>query len=210
MARIGILGGTFDPIHNGHLWLGKQAYKEFELNRVWFMPNGTPPHKKDHKITEGMMRRDMVKLAVADIPYFLCSDFELHGEGNTYTAQTLSRLRREYPGDDFYFIIGADSLYELENWYHPELVMKQAVLLVAGRNYRYRHRNLEEQIGFLTGEYGARIYPIHCPNMEISSKGIREAVAEGRSIRDAVPAAVEEYIRTRGLYTESGSGTNLQ
>ena len=86
MARIGILGGTFDPIHNGHLALGKQAYEEFGLERIWFMPSGTPPHKKDHRITEGKMRRDMVMLAIADIPCFLYSDFEMEREGNTYTA----------------------------------------------------------------------------------------------------------------------------
>lgn len=204
MAKIGILGGTFDPIHNGHLWLGKQAYEEFNLDRVWFMPNGTPPHKKDRRITESRVRCEMVKLAVAHIPFFLYSDFEMQREGNTYTAQTLTLLHRECPGDELYFIIGADSLYEIEHWYHPELVMGQAVLLVAGRTYRYRHRTLEEQIDFLTRGYGAKIFPLHCPEMDISSEGIRKAVAEGRSIRDAVPEAVEEYIKTSGLYTRSG------
>lgn len=208
MARIGILGGTFDPIHNGHLVLGKQAYEEFNLDRVWFMPNGSPPHKQERRITEGNVRRDMVKLAVAHIPFFLCSDFELQRKGKTYTAQTLTLLHREYPEDTFYFIIGADSLYEIEHWYHPELVMELAVLLVAGRAYRRRHRNLEEQIAFLTQSYGARIHPIHCPNMDISSKGIRDAVANGRSIRDAVPGAVETYIKSSGLYTKSGQESN--
>ena len=77
MAKIGILGGTFDPIHNGHLRLGREAYEQFGLDAVWFMPTGNPPHKKDHKITEGEMRERMVKLAIADTPYFLYSDFEL-------------------------------------------------------------------------------------------------------------------------------------
>ena len=122
MARIGILGGTFDPIHNGHLRLGKRAYEEFELESIWFMPSGVPPHKKDHRITEGKMRRDMVKLAIADTPCFLYSDFELKRKGDTYTAQTLTLLHRERPEDEFYFIIGADSLYEIEHWYHPELL----------------------------------------------------------------------------------------
>ncbi|KMW17156.1 nicotinate-nucleotide adenylyltransferase [Enterocloster citroniae] len=206
MARIGILGGTFDPIHNGHLRLGKRAYEEFELESIWFMPSGVPPHKKDHKITEGKMRRDMVKLAIADTPCFLYSDFELKRKGDTYTAQTLSLLHRERPEDEFYFIIGADSLYEIEHWYHPEAVMGQAVLLVAGRAYRHPHRNMEEQIARLSLRYGARIYPIHCPEMDISSEGIRKAVAEGRPIRDAVPEPVEEYIRVHGLYRENAAG----
>lgn len=206
MARIGILGGTFDPIHNGHLRLGEKAYEEFGLDTVWFMPSGVPPHKKDHRITEGKMRRDMVKLAIADIPCFLYSDFELEREGNTYTAQTLTLLKQEHGEDEFYFIIGADSLYEIEHWYHPEVVMAEAVLLVAGRAYKPGHKNLEEQIACLTRRFGARIHPIHCPQMDVSSEMIRAAVAEGRSIGDLVPRPVEEYIRSHGLYQGQPGG----
>lgn len=206
MAKIGILGGTFDPIHNGHLRLGMKAYEEFGLETVWFMPSGVPPHKRDHRITEGKLRSDMIKLAIADTPCFLYSDFELKREGNTYTAQTLTLLRQQRPEDEFYFIIGADSLYEIEHWYHPEQVMGQAALLVAGRAYRYSHRNLEEQITCLGERYGARIYPIHCPQMDVSSEGIRAAVAQGRSIEGLVPYAVETYIRSHGLYVKQPSG----
>lgn len=200
LARIGILGGTFDPIHNGHLRLGREAYEEFGLDVVWFMPSGNPPHKKDHKITEGELRECMVKLAIADTPYFRYSDFELNREGNTYTAQTLSLLRRTYREDSFYFIVGADSLYQIEQWFHPKAVMKLAVLLVAGRAYRDDHQPLEKQIEYLTGRYGARIYPIHCREMDVSSEEIRAAVAAGRPIRGYVPEAVEQYIMDHGLY----------
>ena len=158
MAKIGILGGTFDPIHNGHLRLGREAYEQFGLDAVWFMPTGNPPHKKDHKITEGEMREHMVKLAIADTPYFLYSDFELRRRGNTYTAQTLSLLREEYREDTFYFIIGADSLYQ------------------------------------------AKIYPIRCREMDVSSEEIRASVSDGHSIHGFVPDAVEEYIKDHGLY----------
>lgn len=206
MARIGILGGTFDPIHNGHLRLGKTAYGEFDLEQIWFMPSGIPPHKRNRRITEGGMRRDMVKLAIAGIPCFLYSDFEMKRKGNTYTAQTLTLLRKRHPGDEFYFIIGADSLYEIEHWYHPEQVMGQAVLLVAGRAYKPRVRNLEEEIACLAQKYGARIYPIHCPVMDISSEAIRTAVEEGRPIKGFVPEAVEEYIRSHGLYQGQNPG----
>ena len=92
MGKIGILGGTFDPIHRGHLQLGEKAYQQFRLDSVWFMPSGTPPHKKDHRVTEGALREEMVKLAIADTPYFLYSDFELKRQGNTYTAETLELL----------------------------------------------------------------------------------------------------------------------
>ena len=149
MAKIGILGGTFDPIHNGHLALGKQAYEQFSLDEIWFMPSGHPPHKKGRLVTEGKEREDMVKLAIASVPYFVYSDFELKREGNTYTAQTLSLLKEVYPQHEFYFIIGADSLYEIEQWYHPEMVMKQAVLLVAARSYEKDHPDFEKQVKYL-------------------------------------------------------------
>lgn len=200
MARIGILGGTFDPIHNGHLWLGQKAYEQFGLDSIWFMPSGNPPHKKDHEITAGEMRRDMIKLAIRETPYFLYSNFELNREGNTYTAQTLSLLRKEYTHHQFYFIIGADSLYQIEQWFHPEQVMSQAALLVAGRVYKKEHRTLKEQIDFLTDRYQAAIYPIRFSKIDISSEGIRAAVREGRSVKGYVPETVEHYIMDHGLY----------
>lgn len=115
MGKIGIMGGTFDPIHNGHLMLGEQAYREYGLDEVWYMPSGHPPHKKNHHVTVPAMRFEMTKLAVKGHKGFFCSDFEVRRSGNTYTAQTLSLLRKSYPGHTFYFIIGADSLYEIEN-----------------------------------------------------------------------------------------------
>ena len=105
MGNIGILGGTFDPIHNGHLWLGEEAYREYGLDQIWFMPSGRPPHKQDHPVTDGQMREDMVKLAIKGHPHFVYSDFELKRPGNTYTAQTLRLLKEQYPQHTFYFII---------------------------------------------------------------------------------------------------------
>ena len=133
MRRVGILGGTFDPVHNGHLLLGEQAHREYGLDEIWFMPSHVPPHKKDHHITDGAARIRMLELATESVPYFSVSDFEMGREGNTYTAQTLALLKEAYPDIEVYFIIGADSLYQLESWYHPEQVMAQAVLLVSGR-----------------------------------------------------------------------------
>ena len=95
MRRIGILGGTFDPVHNGHLLLGEQAYREYGLDEIWFMPSHVPPHKKDHFITDGAARIRMLELATESIPYFTVSDFETGREGNTYTAQTLALLQEE-------------------------------------------------------------------------------------------------------------------
>lgn len=205
MAKIGILGGTFDPIHNGHLTLGRRAMDQFSLDQVWFMPSGHPPHKQDHQVTGGEERRDMVQLAIAGTPGFVCSELELWRGGNTYTAQTLSLLREVCPGQVFYFIIGADSLYEIENWFHPELVMSQCVLLAAGRPYRREHRSLEDQVRYLSRTYGAQIALLDFQEIDISSEQIRRMVSEGKSIRGLVPEDVEAYIRRRGLYVRAQS-----
>ena len=122
MSKIGIMGGTFDPIHNGHLLIGIQAKEEYDLDQIWYMPNGQPPHKKDHKITDKNHRCNMVKFALEGQKGMIFSDFEIKRPGNTYTAQTLSLLRAAYPQNKFYFILGADSLYEIEQWYHPEQI----------------------------------------------------------------------------------------
>lgn len=163
MAKIGIMGGTFDPIHNGHLLIGRQAKEEYQLDQVWFMPSGQPPHKKDHPVTDAKIRWEMAKLALDALKEdaFFLSDFEIRRAGNTYTAQTLTLLKQQYPGHCFYFIIGADSLYEIEQWYHPEQVMEQAVLLVADREYEFFHPRLEKQMTYLKTKYHADIFRLH-------------------------------------------------
>lgn len=143
MARIGIMGGTFDPIHNVHLMLGIQAYREYHLDSVWYMPSKCPPHKSDHVVTSTKDRCEMVRQAVHPYPFMVFSDFELLREGNTYTADTLRLLHESYPEHEFFFIIGADSLFNIEKWYHPEQVLTQAVFLVAGRLNSHLLTNVE-------------------------------------------------------------------
>lgn len=202
MADIGIMGGTFDPIHNGHLLLGKQAYEEYRLNEIWFMPSGKPPHKSDHRVTEVEDRCEMVRLAIAEFPYFVFSDFEVKRSGNTYTAQTLRLLQEAYPQHHFYFIIGADSLYEIEKWYHPGEVMAYTILLVAGREYDGAPRTLEAQMEYLCGKYQASIRQLHCDEVDISSGELRDMEARGKRLYKYVPKPVEQYITERGLYQE--------
>lgn len=200
MARIGIMGGTFDPIHKGHLMLGHQAYTEYKLDEIWFMPSGIPPHKTDHRITDTKDRCEMVRLAIAGTPYFYFSDFEVKRKGNTYTAETLRLLKKEYPDHHFYFIIGADSLYEIETWYRPELVMSQTTLLVAGREYPNAFCSMEERISDLKARYHAEIFRLHCQEVLAASGEIRKLLANEQSAKDYLPPAVEDYIMQKKLY----------
>lgn len=200
MAKIGLLGGTFDPIHRGHLTLGQQAYRQFDLDQVWFMPSSLPPHKQTKKVTKGTERQDMVKLAIKEDPKFRYSDFEFQRQGNSYTAQTLMLLKEAYPRHLFYFIEGADSLYEIEDWFHTEMVMKETMILVAGRPYGRTHRPLEAQIAYLEAKYGAKIGRISFKEMDISSEEIRKAAKEGKDLTRWVPETVAEYIKAHGLY----------
>ena len=200
MKRIGIMGGTFDPVHNGHLLLGKQAYEEYNLDEIWYMPSHIPPHKKDRTITASEDRIAMLHLALEGRSYCKVSDFEMKREGNTYTAHTLALLKEEYPEDVFYFIIGADSLFQIESWYHPEKVMALTTLLVSGREYEKANCTFDEQIAYLTEKYGAKIYPLHNEEVDIASADIRRCISEGRDITELVPESVAEYIKTHDLY----------
>lgn len=202
MSRIGIMGGTFDPVHNGHLLLGRQAIEEYRLDEVWFMPSGQPPHKRDHHVTDAAIRQEMTELALKGQDGFRLSDIEIRRQGNTYTAQTLAWLKKHYPKTQLYFIIGADSLYEIEQWYHPEQVMAQAVLLVADRDYRQVHPGLRARMDELHRVYGAEILRLHCPEVSISSAEIREKAARGESLKGFVPEAVRKYIEEKHLYQE--------
>lgn len=200
MTTIGIMGGTFDPIHMGHLLLGRQAYQEYGLDSVWFMPSGQPPHKKERHVSSAEDRCAMVKLAIQGEPGFVFSDFEVLREGNTYTAKTMKLLNDAYSDHRFYYIIGADSLYEIESWYHPEEVLASVPFLAARREYEREHRSFDRQIAYLKDRYGAQIHVLHCNEMDISSAQIRRAAAHGLPIDDYVPKAVREYIDLHGLY----------
>lgn len=200
MANIGIMGGTFDPIHKGHLLLARQALEEYALDEIWFMPSGTPPHKTDHHVTDVNDRCEMVRLAISNMSGFVLSDFEAKRSGNTYTAETLRLLGETYPEHRFYFIIGADSLYQIETWYHPAEVMKQTTLLVAGRDYPEADCPIEEQIRYLKRQYHADIRSLHCREFDVSSGELRKLLNKGESVCSFVPDTVTKYIADHHLY----------
>ncbi len=202
MANIGIVGGTFDPIHNGHLLLGIQAYTEYSLDSIWYMPSGQPPHKKNHVITAADSRCDMVRLAIEGREQFFLSEFETSREGNTSTAQTFTPWRETYPEHVLSFILGAESLYEIENWYHPEQVLSSVRILAAEREYPREHRTVDQQIDYLTERYSCDIKKLHCGELRVSSEELRRMVSQGESISEFVPRRVEEYIVSHHLYQE--------
>lgn len=203
MRKTGIMGGTFDPIHNGHIMLGLCAYEEFALDEVFYMPSGQPPHKKGRRVTDSGERAAMVKLAIAPYPQLRFSDFEIKRQGNTYTAQTLTLLKEMHPDTEYYFIIGADSLFQILNWYHPEEIFRRAVLLAATRNHT-SDVLLTERIGYLKREYGADIRLLHSPNIDVSSEELRRRISAHMQVSDYVCRDVENYIAINRLY-ETGT-----
>lgn len=199
MKKMGIMGGTFDPIHNGHIMLGLCAHEEYGLDQVYYMPSGQPPHKQGKRVTEASMRAEMVRLAIEPYPQFVFSDFEIKREGNTYTAQTLALLNQYHPDTQYYFIIGADSLFQILNWYHPEEIFQRAVLLAAARDHT-SDSQLNERIAFLREHCGADIRLLHSPNIDVSSEELRRRIGRGQSVEGYLDSRVEAYIHRHRLY----------
>ena len=202
MRKIGIMGGTFDPVHNGHLMLADTAYRQFDLDQVWFLPNGNPPHKKEENIgTDARHRSRMVALAIQGRDYCRLEEYEVRRREVSCSYQTLEHFRKQYPEDEFYFIIGADSLFAIETWVHPERIFPACVILAACRD---DHDSLEEmkvQIGHLKKVYPkARIQLLRSPLIPVSSSEIRRKIQAGLSIAEEVPEEVEAYIKEEELY----------
>lgn len=195
--KIGIVGGTFDPIHNGHLMLGAYAYDNFQLDKIWFMPNGNPPHKSEEINVD--FRLDMVKLAIEDKDEFCLSTFEIEEEKHSYSYETLEKLSQLYPQDTFYFIIGADSLFTIEFWKEPARVLQACIILAACRDDKDKEE-MNKQIAYLTEKYSAEIKLLRMPLIDISSSDIRKKKENGEPIDTLVPKKVAEYIETHGLY----------
>ncbi len=195
--KIGIVGGTFDPIHNGHLMLGEYAYHQYELDEIWYMPNGNPPHKSNSSIASDVQDRvNMVELAIADKPYFKLQTYEVEHEEVHYSYQTMEYFNQTYPNDQFFFVIGADSLFYIEKWVHPELLLKECVVLAAYRDEKTLD-DMSQQISYLNEKYDADIRLLNTPNVDISSSEIRKKLKAGISVTDEVPAAVHMYLRVK-------------
>ncbi len=193
MRRIGIIGGTFDPVHNGHLLLALFAREAIPLDEVVFVPAADPPHK-DGPHAAAAERLEMVECAIAGLETFSASRIELDRPGKSYTVDTLRQLRAAQPHGDFYLIIGADNVAQMATWHDPEGILDLCTV-VAGT----RLAAAAEVDPVLT----QRMHYIETPIIEISSTQIRQRLYQQRPVRAMVPEAVENYIREKGLYTLS-------
>lgn len=197
--RIGILGGTFNPIHNGHLLMAEYVREAMELEQVWIMPSGRPPHKHHPVLVTDEDRCEMIKLAIQDNETFVFSDMEMMRNGITYTADTLEQLRETYPEHEFYFIMGADSFVELSTWYHPEKIFSLAEIVVVNRQGTTRHQFAEYR-DLYEKKYGREAFFVEMPFIGISSTNIRLRASTGLTVRYQVPDVVVEYMEKKGLY----------
>lgn len=177
MAKAGIMGGTFNPIHLGHVSLARMAYEQFGLDKVIFIPSGDPPHKKKQHIADSADRLKMVELAIKDYDYFEASSIEINRKGYSYTSDTLKELHNMFPADEFYFITGADSLFNIESWHEPDEIFKQCILLTAYRD-DIPYDVFYDKIDKLKLKYDADIRVIQTSVIDISSTEIRKALSD--------------------------------
>ncbi|NOZ55194.1 MAG: nicotinate-nucleotide adenylyltransferase [Calditrichaeota bacterium] len=197
--RVGVYGGTFDPIHVGHLIIGELAREALELDRLLFVVAKRPPHKVSESITPAEFRLEMVRLATLDNPFFEPSDIEIRRGGVSYTVETLQALsdELELPRENLFFLMGADSLVDFPNWRQPDRILELATVVAL--------RRPGVDLSDVDPEYLRRVRLLPTPLLEISATNIRQRVSRGCSIRYLVPEPVVQYIREHKLYlTESG------
>ena len=197
MKKVGILGGTFDPIHLAHIELARTALREYNLAEVRFMTGGNPPHKREKQITDARLRHDMVKLALSGEKKLIADDYEVNKADYCYSAVTLGELRKLHPDWEIYFIIGEDSLYDLPKWYKPQEVCKNCILLVYPRG---DGGDFAKLIEIRKSEFNADIRKITAPCIDVSSTLIRKRIREGEDIGGMVCDEVRAYIEEMGLY----------
>lgn len=201
--RLGIMGGTFDPVHYGHLFIAEDARVVFHLDRVLFVPNGSPPHKPDRAITPAGHRYDMTRIAVADNPLFDCSPVELNRSGPSYMVDTLDEIQLDYPGADLFTITGVDAIAEILTWKrHAEVIRKSMFIAAARPGF-----GLEILKQRLPTSYLERILTVGSSAPGISSTNIRARVRNGLPIRYLTPTGVVEYIETHQLYRSGSTET---
>lgn len=197
--KIGLMGGTFNPIHNGHLIISEHIRDSIGLDKIIFIPSGNPPHKASDDLLRAEIRKDLTLLAILSNPKFSLSTIEIERAGKSYTIDTIRELKKQYSEDELYFIIGADSLFELNLWKDYEELLRITNFIVVDRPGA-NNSEIDTIIHNLQKNYGAIIKRVDIPLIEISSTDIRNRIKKGLSIKYLVPDKVEEFIINEGLY----------
>lgn len=200
MKKIGIMGGTFNPIHIGHLILAERAKDDCGLDEIWFIPTGCSYMKKDVAVLPGEERYHMISIAIENREWMKCLDIEIKRTGYTYSYETLEQLKEMHPEDEFYFIFGADCLFSIEHWKYPERIFDACNIIAAVRNDSSM-KEMQQKKQELKDKFGAQIELYSFPRLEISSTELRERIRVGKSVNYFIPENVISYIADKGFYT---------
>jgi nicotinate-nucleotide adenylyltransferase len=200
--NVGIFGGTFDPIHHGHMVIAEQVMDELGLSRVVFVPGGIPPHKEASSVRASAEDRFyMVEAAVAGNERFFVDRVEVDAGRPMYSVETVRLLKERSPGDDWYFISGADEVSNLLAWKDPDLLLEEVVMVAATRPGYDLSKLQHLEAGLRNFD---RIFPVECTRVDVSATGIRRRILQGKSVRYLVPEGVYEIMRDRKLYEGNG------
>ncbi|MBQ3794740.1 MAG: nicotinate-nucleotide adenylyltransferase [Butyrivibrio sp.] len=200
LKRIGVLGGTFDPIHNQHVAVAAAVYRELACDEVWLMPNGVPPHKQDRKIASGKDRIAMIEYAIADYPYMKVCTYQVDQGGLSYVGQDFEQFNKMYPNTDFYFVIGADNAYTIDKWLYFDLLIQNCNIAVAGREVQGQEKTLAEQIAYLNSTYDLNIVSLQFQSEPVSSTLVRDKLKNGEDVSEYINQNELNYIKANGLY----------
>ena len=204
--RIGIYGGTFDPIHIGHLVLAEQCREQCHLDEVWFVPAAEPPHKRESVISPARARCDMIEFAISGHSQFRLSTLEVDRPGPSFTVTTLEQLHAADPTRELFLLIGADSLRDLPQWRDPQRILELATIVAVNRGHQPMpdRSSVDDRLG---PAVRSRLLFAEMPTIDVSASNLRQRVAAGQSIRYLVPRAVEAYIHQHNLFAESSLKT---
>lgn len=199
MIKKAIFGGTFDPIHNGHLHIAYEALYKLDLDKVIFMPSGSPPHKLGKKITNAFFRYEMVKVAIRQEEYFDISNYEINKPDLSYTYETLKYFNNLEKDTEWYFLTGADCLMDIEGWKNAAEIFQLCTLIVFNRP-GYNIENIQEQKSKVEKKYLNKIIFLDIPLLDISSTNIRKTIREGKNVSYLLPESVHNIIEQLNLY----------
>lgn len=199
--KFGIMGGTFDPIHFGHLVIANEVLDKYNMEKIIFIPVGNPPHKKGPRASS-LDRFLMTNIATLSNDKFIVSDIEIKSSEKSYTINTVRELLKVYENAEFYFITGTDAIIDLPNWHETEELLKLCKFIAVGRQ-GYSTFEIEEKINEIRSQYDGQIELLQVPMLQISSTDIRKRIRFGRSAKYLLPETVEQYIIKNNLYAEN-------